>query len=60
MGDQEREASADAEESFVFGDHDGVLEFDGCDLFARGVDALGDSELREGAAAAGGGDGARG
>lgn len=58
VGDQEREARADAEESFLFGDHDRVLEFDGRDLFTAGLGALGNSQLRQGPAAAGDGDGA--
>ena len=56
MGDQGRQARADGEESVVFGDHDGVLEFAGCDLLARRVDAVGNSELRQGPAAAGNGN----
>ena len=57
LGDQARQARADAEESFVFRDHHGVLEFDGRDLLARRVDDVGNSELRQGPAAAGCGDG---
>src|ERR1035438_6713560 len=60
VGDQERQACADAEESFLFGDHDRVLEFDGRDLLAAGLGAVGNSQLRQGAAAAGDGDGAWG
>src|SRR5260370_35408199 len=57
VGDQERQAGADAEKSFLFRDHHGVLEFDGCDLLARRVDAVGNSKLRQGPAAAGCGHG---
>src|ERR1700693_919928 len=57
VGDQERQAGADAEKSFLLGDHRGVLEFDGCDLLARRVDAVGNSKLWQGPAAAGGGHG---
>jgi TldD protein len=46
---------ADAEESFVFRHHDGVLEFDGRDLLARPMDAVGNSQLRQRPAAAGDG-----
>src|SRR5260370_7381940 len=53
VGDQKREARADAEESFVFRDHHGVLEFDGRNLLARRVDAMGNSKLRQRPAAAG-------
>ena len=56
MGNQERKARADGEESFVLGDYDGVLEFAGRDLFARRVDIVGHSELRQGPAAAGDGN----
>lgn len=56
MGDQEGEAGAHVEESFLFGDHDRVLEFAGCDLLGAGLDAVGNSELRQGATAAGDGD----
>src|SRR5438477_2560073 len=37
MGDQGRQARAHGEESVVLGHHDGLLEFAGCDLLARGV-----------------------
>src|ERR1700674_994692 len=57
VGDQERQAGADAEKSLLLRDHYGVLEFDGCDLLARRVDAVGNSKLRQGAAAAGCGHG---
>src|ERR1700730_15391998 len=57
VGDQERQAGEDAEKSFLFRDHHGVLEFDGCDLLARRVDAVGNSKLRQGPAAAGCGHG---
>src|SRR6266849_4713246 len=53
VGDQERQAGADAEKSFLFWDHHGVLEFDGRDLLARRVDAVGNSKLWQGPAAAG-------
>src|SRR5271157_1125402 len=52
VGDQEWQAGAHAEKSFVFRDHHGVLEFDGRDLLARRVDAVGNSKLRQGPAAA--------
>src|ERR1700730_1672755 len=57
VGDQERQAGEDAEKSFLLGDHHGVLEFDGCNLLARRVDAVGNSKLRQGPAAAGCGHG---
>lgn len=56
MGDQEGQARADGEESVVFRDYNGVLEFAGCDLLKRGMDTVGYSELWEGPAAAGDGD----
>src|ERR1700690_2122529 len=60
VGDQERQARADAEESFLLGDHDRILEFAGRDLLAPGLGALGNSQLRQGPAAAGDGNGAWG
>src|SRR5271165_4071588 len=57
LGDQARETGAHAEEPFIFRDHDRVLEFDGRDLLARRVGDLGNSELRQGPAAAGCGHG---
>ena len=60
VGDQEGQTSANVEEPFVFGDHDGVLEFDGCNLLAAGLGIVGHSKLREGTATAGDGDGAWG
>src|SRR5450755_2315097 len=53
MGDQTWQASEDAEKSLVFWHHYRVLEFHGRDLLARGVGAVGDSQLREGSTAAG-------
>src|SRR5437899_10374209 len=58
VGDQSWKALADGEESVVLGDYDGVLEFTGRALLARRVDAVGHSELRQGTAAAGDGNGA--
>ena len=59
MGNKERQAHPDAEESIIFRDYDGVLEFAGCYLFAGRVDLMGHAELWERAAAAGNGDRAR-
>src|SRR5512132_1110575 len=59
MGDQARETRTHAEESILFGHHDRVLEFDGCNLFAGGVDVVGNTQLRQGPAAAGDGNGTR-
>jgi predicted Zn-dependent protease len=55
-----RQTRSHAEESIVFGNHDGVLEFDGRDLLARPVDAVGNAQLRQRPAAAGDGHWARG
>jgi hypothetical protein len=49
--------SAHGEEPVVLRHHDGVLEFARCHLFARRVDALGHTELRQRPAAAGDGHG---
>lgn len=59
MGNKGRQAHPDAEESIIFRDYDGVLEFAGCYLFAGRVDLMGHAELWERAAAAGNWDRAR-
>ena len=51
LGNQGRQTWPHAEESLVLGNHDRVLELDGCDLFARSVDVVGNSKLRQGPAA---------
>ena len=56
MGDQERQARAHGEESVVFRDYDGVLEFAGRDLLARPMDIVGNSQLWKGSTAAGHGN----
>ena len=43
----------------LFRHHDGLLEFDGCNLLARSMDVMGHAELREGTAAAGHGNRSR-
>src|SRR5437016_3273764 len=55
VGDQGWQARTHGEESVVLGDHNRILEFSGCDLLTRRVDALGHSELRKRPAAAGDG-----
>ena len=47
----------DAEEPLLQRHHNGILEFAGCDLLSRRVDSVGNSELREGSAAASDGNG---
>ena len=44
-----------AQEPFLLGNHDRVLEFDGCHLLARRVDVVGHAQLRQRPAAAGDG-----
>src|SRR5208283_3002309 len=51
MGDYWWQASKNVEEPILFRDLDRLLEFDGCYLFARRLDAVGYSQLREGPAA---------
>src|SRR5215469_18627404 len=55
LGDQGRPASADGKESLVLGNHDRVLEFDGCHLFQRSMDIVGNAKLRQGPTPAGDG-----
>src|ERR1700722_4202420 len=55
LGNQKWQARANAEKSFVFRDHDRVLEFHGRDLLTRRMDVMGHSELRQGTATTGGG-----
>ncbi len=56
VGDQGRQAGTDAAQSIVLGDYHGVLEFDGRDLRPAALDAVGNSELRQGTAGAGHGN----
>ena len=56
LGDCRRQARSHAEEPFLLRHHHRVLEFDGCHLFARRVDAVGHTQLRQGTAATGDGN----